>query len=46
MDDEILRLMSERIAQNYRPRTNNNNNQRNNNQRRKILSKEIIIINH
>ena len=36
MDDEILRLMSERIAQNYRPRTNNNNNQRNNNQRRKF----------
>ena len=39
MDDEILRLMSERIAQNYRPRTNNNNNQRNNNQRRKFSSK-------
>ena len=34
MDDDIVRLMAERLAQNYRPKTNYTNN-RNNNQRRK-----------
>lgn len=34
MDDDIIRLMAERLAQNYRPKVNYNNN-RNNNQRRK-----------
>lgn len=34
LDDDILRLMSERMAQNYRPRVNNN--QRYNNQRRRF----------
>mgnify|MGYP002961907846 FL=1 len=34
MDDDIVRLMAERLAQNYRPKMNYTNN-RNNNQRRK-----------
>lgn len=35
LDDDILRLMNERLSQNYRPKTNySNNNGRNNNQRR------------
>lgn len=34
MDEGIVRLMAERLAQNYRPKMNYNNN-RNNNQRRK-----------
>ena len=33
MDNDVIRMMGERLAQNYRPRPNNN--QRNNNQRRK-----------
>ena len=35
MDDDIIRLMADRLAQNYRPRQNQNNGRSNNNPRRK-----------
>lgn len=35
MDDDIIRLMAQRLAQNYRPRTNQNSGRSNNNPRRK-----------
>jgi len=34
LTDDIIRLMAERLSQNYRPKANYNNN-RNNNQRRR-----------
>ena len=35
LTDDILRLMAERLSQNYRPKTNYNNNRNNNNNQRR-----------